>query len=174
MDLFIFLKFLSVSFCKIYRTRYNNSMKDKEDEFELLFLRNQLCFPTYALANKILRRYQPLLKELDLTYTQYITMMVMWEKEEVNEKDLVEALYLKSNTLSDLLKKLNNKGFVEISKDLEDKRNIVIKLTDKGRELKNKAISVPKTIIKDNWLTEEEAKVYRKLLDKLLQEPWGN
>ena len=88
-------------------------MKDSE----LLLLSNQVCFPTYAVANKILRRYQPLLKELDLTYTQYITMMVLWEKEVVNEKDLVKALFLKANTLSELLKKLEKKGYVEICKD---------------------------------------------------------
>ena len=87
--------------------RYNLDMKnEKEELYDLLLLKNQLCFPTYAAANKIIRRYQPLLKELNLTYTQYVVMMVMWEKEVVNEKDLVEALYLQANTLAPLLKKL--------------------------------------------------------------------
>ena len=79
-------------------------MNNKEKEFELLLLKNQICFPTYAVANKIIRRYQPLLKKLNLTYTQYIVMMVMWEKKIVNEKDLVDALCLKANTLTDLLR----------------------------------------------------------------------
>ena len=84
-----------------------------KEDYSMLLLKNQVCFPTYAVANKILRRYQPLLKELNLTYTQYVTMMVLWEKETVNEKDLVSALYLQANTLTDLLKKLKEKGAAE-------------------------------------------------------------
>ena len=143
---------------------------EKEELYDLLLLKNQLCFPTYAAANKIIRRYQPLLKELDLTYTQYVVMMVMWEKEVVNEKDLVEALYLQANTLAPLLKKLKQKGYVEICKDNVDKRNIVISLTDKGRELKDKAIHVPLSLAEEPWLTNEEAKLYRKLLYKIINE----
>lgn len=141
---------------------------------DLLLLENQVCFPTYAVANKIVRRYQPLLKELDLTYTQYITMMVMWEKEEINEKELVKCLYLKANTLTDLLKKLEKKGFVEIRKDEKDRRHIIIKLTDKGRELKKKAVHVPKTIGDEHWLTDEEFETFKALLEKLLHGDWGN
>lgn len=142
----------------------------KDDE--LLLLSNQVCFPTYAVANKIIRRYQPLLKELNLTYTQYITMMVLWEKEEINEKELVKSLYLKANTLTDLLKNLEKKGFVEISKSEEDKRRIVIKITDSGRELKKKAVCVPKTLQEEHWLTDEEFETYKKLLYKLLEGDW--
>ncbi len=144
-------------------------MKDNE----LLLLENQVCFPTYAVANKILRRYQPLLRELDLTYTQYVTMMVMWEKEEVNEKDLVNALYLKANTLTDLLKKLEKKGFVDIKKDEKDRRHIVIRLTEKGRDLRNKAVHVPKTLQEEHWLTDEEFETFKTLLYKLLEGDWG-
>lgn len=144
----------------------------KDDD--LLLLENQVCFPTYAVANKIVRRYQPLLKELDLTYTQYITMMVMWEKEEINEKELVRCLYLKANTLTDLLKKLEKKGYVEIRKDDKDRRHIVIKLTQRGRELKKKAVHVPKTLAEEHWLTEEEFETFKILLEKLLHGDWGN
>ena len=125
-------------------------------EYDMLLLENQVCFPTYAVANKILRRYQPLLKKINLTYTQYITMMVMWEKEVVNEKDLVKALYLKANTLSELLRKLSQKGYVEISRDKNDKRNIVICLTNEGRKLKERAADVPKRLADEHWLTDEE------------------
>ena len=100
--------------------------KNEQQIYDLLLLKNQLCFPTYAAANKIIRRYQPLLKELDLTYTRYVVMMVMWEKEVVNEKDLVNSLYLQANTLAPLLKKLKQKGYIDINKDSKDKRNIVI------------------------------------------------
>ena len=142
------------------------------EDYALLLLENQVCFPTYAVANKILRRYQPLLKELDLTYTQYVTMMVLWEKETVNEKDLVKALYLQANTLTDLLKKLQKKGFVTIGKSESDKRNIVIRLTGEGRKLKEKAINVPKTLIEEHWLTDEEVVQFKTLLYKLLEGDW--
>ncbi len=142
------------------------------EDYALLLLENQVCFPTYAVANKILRRYQPLLKELDLTYTQYVTMMVLWEKETVNEKDLVKALYLQANTLTDLLKKLQKKGFVTIGKSESDKRNIVIRLTDEGRKLKEKAVNVPKTLIEEHWLTDEEVMQFKALLYKLLEGDW--
>ena len=144
-----------------------------ENDYALLLLENQVCFPTYAVANKILRRYQPLLKELDLTYTQYITMMVLWEKESVNEKDLVKALFLQANTLTDLLGKLKSKGYVDIRKDEKDKRNIIISLTEEGRKLKDRAVNVPKTLIEEHWLTEEEIKTFKAILNKLLQGDWG-
>ena len=144
-----------------------------DSDYELLLLKNQVCFPTYAVANKILRRYQPLLKELDLTYTQYITMMVLWEKETVNEKDLVKALYLQANTLTDLLGKLKKKGYVDICKDEKDKRNILISLTEEGRKLKDRAVNVPKTLIDEHWLTDEEAKTFKELLYKLLKGDWA-
>ena len=142
------------------------------EDYSLLLLENQVCFPTYAVANKILRRYQPLLKELNLTYTQYVTMMVLWEKESVNEKDLVKALYLQANTLTDLLKNLQKKGFVTIGKSETDKRNIVISLTDEGKKLKEKAINVPKTLIEEHWLTDEEVVQFKALLYKLLKGDW--
>lgn len=144
----------------------------ENDKYDLLLLKNQVCFPTYAVANKILRRYQPLLKSINLTYTQYVTMMVMWEKEKVNEKDLVNALYLKANTLTDLLRKLKKKGYIEISRDETDRRNIVISLTDEGRQLKEKAVEVPKTLADEHWLTDEEFNTLKELLYKLLEGDW--
>lgn len=144
-----------------------------KEDYSMLLLKNQVCFPTYAVANKILRRYQPLLKELNLTYTQYVTMMVLWEKETVNEKDLVSALYLQANTLTDLLKKLKEKGFVDIRKDNADKRNIVISLTEEGRRLKEKAVQVPKTLVEEHWLTGEEFMQFKSLLYKLLRGDWS-
>ena len=140
------------------------------DKYDPLLLRNQLCFPTYAAANKIIRRYQPLLKKLGLTYTQYVVMMVMWEKEVVNEKDLVNRLYLQANTLNPLLKKLKEKEYISINKDKEDKRNLVIALTTKGKKLKDKAIDVPLTLAQEPWLTVDEAKEYKRLLYKIINE----
>ncbi len=143
------------------------------NKYDSLLLKNQLCFPTYAAANKITRRYQPLLEKLDLTYTQYIVMMVMWEKKRVNEKELCEALYLKTNTLTPLIKKLKDKGLVELSKDKLDHRNLVISLTNKGEALKEKAVEVPPSIAKEFNLTEEEAKFLYQILYKILNDDKG-
>ena len=141
-----------------------------DNKYDCLLLKNQLCFPVYAVANKIIRRYQPLLKDLDLTYTQYIVMMVMWEKEVVNEKDLVNALYLQANTLNPLLKKLEAKKYIKINKDESDKRNLKISLTNEGRQLKDKAVHVPASLAKEINLTEEEAIFFYKILYKILNE----
>lgn len=141
-----------------------------DQKYEMLLLKNQLCFPTYAAANKIIRRYQPLLKQLDLTYTQYIVMLVMWEKKKINEKVLVDCLYLQANTLAPLLKKLSDKGYVILAKDEHDKRNLVISLTEAGEKLKEKAVNVPKTLLEEQWLTLEEAMQYKRLLFKILHE----
>ncbi|MBO7377325.1 MAG: MarR family transcriptional regulator [Clostridia bacterium] len=141
--------------------------------YDLLLLENQVCFPAYAVANKILRRYQPLLKKLDLTYTQYVTMMVLWEKGTAHEKDLVKALYLQANTLTDLLKNLKKKGYIDIRKDDKDRRNIEITLTEEGGKLKDSALCVPKTLADEHWLTDEEFKTFKGLLYKLLEGDWG-
>ena len=138
------------------------------NKYDSLLLKNQLCFPTYAVANKILRKYQPLLDELDLTYTQYIGMMVLWEKKRVNEKVLCETLHLKTNTLAPLLRRLKEKGYITIAKDEQDKRNLIISLTKEGEDLREKAVSVPPSIAEEFNLTEEEAGLLYKLLYKIL------
>ncbi len=139
------------------------------DKYDGLKLKNQLCFPLYSVSNLITRNYQPLLESLDLTYTQYIVMMVLWEKEEITEKDLGKALFLKSNTLTLLLKKLKAKGYVDIHKGKEDSRFVYISLTEKGRELKDKAVCVPSSIAKTINLSEEEAIFLYKILYKILE-----
>ena len=138
------------------------------DKYDSLLLKNQLCFPAYAVANKILRKYQPLLDNINLTYTQYITMMVMWEKKKVNEKELCETLYLKTNTLAPLLQRLKDKGYIAITKDKKDKRNLVISLTSEGEKLKEKAVDVPPSIAEEFNLSEEEAMFLYKILYKIL------
>ena len=138
------------------------------DKYDSLLLKNQLCFPTYAVANKIVRKYQPLLDKINLTYTQYIVMMVMWEKKVVNEKELCESLHLKTNTVAPLIKRLKEKGYITIKKDKEDKRNLVISLTSEGEKLKEKAVDVPPSIAEEFNLTEEEAMFLYKILYKIL------
>ena len=140
------------------------------ERYESLKLNNQLCFPLYSVANKIIRSYTPLLEDLDLTYTQYIAMMVLWEKEDINEKELGDTLFLKSNTLTPLLKKLEAKGYVRKTKNDQDGRSIMICLTDKGRKLKDKAVNIPEMISKKVNLSADEAVDLYRLLYKMMDE----
>ena len=139
------------------------------EKYESLKLQNQLCFPLYSVSNSIIRSYKPLLDELGLTYTQYLAMMALWEKERLNEKELGECLFLKSNTLAPLLKKLQAKGFVSIQKDKKDARNIVISLTEEGRMLKDKAIHIPSSIAKTLNISQQEAIKLYQILHKILE-----
>ncbi len=141
-----------------------------EDRYAALRLKNQLCFPLYAVSNLITRKYKPLLDKLDLTYTQYIVMMVLWEEKQVNEKFLCEALCLKSNTVAPLLQKLASKGYINKEKDGADERNIVVTLTDEGNALQDEALCVPETIAKEFDLTPEEAASLYQILYKLLNQ----
>lgn len=139
--------------------------------YEQLKLENQLCFPLYAAAKEIVRKYKPVLDELDLTYTQYITMMVLWEKEELNVKELGSILYLDSGTLTPLLKKLETKGYISRNRCREDERNLIIKITEKGDALKDKAVNIPSEM-SEKWvnLSKEEIKTMYHSLYKLLSQ----
>ncbi len=118
----------------------------------------------------ITRKYKPLLDSLDLTYTQYIVMMVLWEQKQVNEKLLCKALCLKSNTVAPLLKKLKDKGYINKDKDKSDERNIVITLTKSGEKLQDKALCVPQSMAKEFHLSKEEAAFLYTVLYKMLDQ----
>ena len=141
-----------------------------EDKYASLRLKNQLCFPLYAVSNLITRKYKPLLDKLDLTYTQYIVMMVLWEEKQVNEKFLCKALCLKSNTVTPLLKKLEDKEYIKKIKDKGDERNLVITLTEEGEKLQDNALGVPECIAREFHLTPEEALELYRVLYKILDE----
>lgn len=138
------------------------------DNFECLKLKNQLCFPLYACAKEVVRRYKPYLDELDLTYTQYITMLVLWEQKSMNVKELGEWLYLDSGTLTPVLKKLETKNYIKRVRSREDERNLVITITDEGEKLKEQAKDIPAQMGACVSLTKEESAVLYQLLYKLL------
>lgn len=138
--------------------------------YDCLKLENQLCFPLYACAKEVVRKYKPFLDEIDLTYTQYIAMMVMWEKKEINVKDLGSFLYLDSGTLTPVLKKLEEKGYVTRSRSKEDERVLMVGITAKGEELKEKAVDIPKKMGSCINLSVEEAGQLFNLLHKMLSE----
>ena len=136
--------------------------------YDALKLENQLCFPLYACAREIVKRYKPFLDEIDLTYTQYIAMMVMWEHRELLAKDLGRYLYLDSGTLTPVLKKLEEKGLVDRARDPQDERNLVVTLTPRGEALKTAAARVPEQMAACVSLEPDEAATLYKLLYKLL------
>lgn len=138
------------------------------DKYEALKLKNQLCFPLYACAKEVVKKYKPYLDEIDLTYTQYIVMMVLWEKKEVNVKELGECLYLDSGTLTPVLKKLEQKDFITRTRDKYDERNVIISLTDEGERLKEKAVSIPMKMGACINIDAEEAKTLYRILYKIL------
>lgn len=137
-------------------------------KYDSLKLENQLCFPLYACAKEIVKKYKPHLDALDLTYTQYITMMVLWEKGEINVKELGKCLYLDSGTLTPVLKKLEKKGYIERTRLKEDERNLVIQITASGRALRDSATEVPLKMGQCIRLSEQEATVLYGLLYKIL------
>ncbi len=141
---------------------------ENQDKYESLKLSNQLCFPLYACSKEIIRKYKPYLDDIDLTYTQYIAMMVLWEKKTVNVKLLGECLYLDSGTLTPVLKKLESKGYITRERSSEDERNLVVSITPEGEKLKDKALSIPPSMGSCVKLTQEEYQVLYKLLYKII------
>lgn len=139
-------------------------------EYDALKLDNQVCFPLYAAAREVTKLYRPYLDALNLTYTQYITMMVLWENRSCSAKKLGEKLYLDSGTLTPVIKSLEQKGFVKRSRSAVDERVLMVEVTDKGFALREKAKSVPQKMAACTNLTPEEAQTLYKLLYKVLGE----
>lgn len=139
-----------------------------DDQYDALKLENQVCFPLYACAKEIVRRYQPFLAPLDLTYTQYIAMMVLWEHKEMRMKELGKLLYLDSGTLTPVLKKMEAKGYVMRRRSKDDERNLNVLLTPAGESLKERAVSIPFALGNCVNLTQEEAITLSRLLHKAL------
>ncbi|MDR1218920.1 MAG: MarR family transcriptional regulator [Treponema sp.] len=135
---------------------------------EILKLENQLCFPLYAAAKAMVKKYTPFLNEIGLTYTQYIVMMVLWEWETISVKKLGEYLYLDSGTLTPLLKRLESKKLISRSRATEDERFVYISITHDGARLKEKAIQVPQKMSECLSLEPQEAQTLYTSLHKLL------
>lgn len=133
-----------------------------------LKLKDQLCFPFYIASKEIIRKYKPLLDKIDLTYTQYITMMYLWENNETNVKDLGRKLFLDSGTLTPLLKKLEKKGYIIRKHEENDARNLKISLTKTGKDLENDAIKVHDNMCKYINISNEEYIVLKKVITKIL------
>lgn len=139
-----------------------------DKEYEGLKLKNQICFPLYAASREVIKQYRPFLDELNLTYTQYIAMMVFWEEKKISVKDLGKKLFLDSGTLTPVLKSLEVKGFISRSRSAEDERVLIAEITDEGEALREQAKSVPENVSGCVKLEPNEAMQLYKLLYKLL------
>ena len=145
-----------------------------DNNYDRLKLKNQLCFPLYACAKEVVKKYRTYLDEINLTYTQYITMMVMWESRKISAKEIGEKLFLDSGTLTPVLKSLEEKGYVTRQRSKMDERVLMVEATECGMSLRDKALSVPSQISGCIDLTPEEADTLYKLLYKVLGEFSGD
>lgn len=136
---------------------------------EKLKLENQLCFPLYACAKEIVRRYTPLLEPFGLTYTQYITMMVLWEHKTITVKDLGKKLFLDSGTLTPMLKKMERNGWLCRTRSQEDERMVIISITRKGEELHDNVAEVPIKMASCVKLENEDTMQLYALLNKMMK-----
>lgn len=139
-----------------------------EMQFDPLKLENQLCFPLYVCSKEVIRRYKPYLDPLDLTYTQYIALLVLWEHRRISVKELGERLYLDSGTLTPVLKKLESKGYITRTRSREDERSVFVELTERGADLKQEAVGIPAHMGACVHLAPEEGMQLYTLLRKIL------
>ena len=139
-----------------------------DSKYDTLKLKNQLCYPIYLCSKEIIRKYTPLLDEINLTYTQYIVMMYFWENKKCNVKELGKTLLLDPSTLTPLLKKLENKGFITRKKSTIDERYLDIEITKKGMNIRDKALDIPNKIGICLNLTDKEAETLYRLSNKIL------
>ena len=135
---------------------------------ECLRLENQICFPLYACAKEVVRRYREPLEELNLTYTQYIVMLVLWEFGDMTEGQLGQKVHLDSGTLAPLLKRLEKAGYLDRIRPENNERMLFLSLTEEGTMLKERAKSVPAIIQECIFLSEEELLLLRDILHRVL------
>ncbi|MBW3129264.1 MULTISPECIES: MarR family winged helix-turn-helix transcriptional regulator [Hymenobacter] len=142
-----------------------------EEDFSLLKLENQLCFPLYAASRQLTKAYQPYLRELDpdLTYPQYLVLLLLWEHQEMTVKELGENLLLDSGTLTPLLKRMEQKQWVSRRRDPRDERSVIIGLLPAGEVLQKPACSIPKGLLAHLEISTKELATLRRLLDHVIK-----
>ena len=138
--------------------------------YDQLLIENQVCFPLYAASRKIIKLYKPLLDEIGLTYTQYIAMMVLWEKKHLTAKEMGDTLSLDSGTLTPMLKRLEKDGLITRKRSCDDERSLEVALTKKGLMLRKKAADIPKKLRTCVTLSDEKLYQLYKLLHEILHQ----
>lgn len=139
------------------------------EKYEAIKLENQVCFPLYALSREVIKLYKPLLDKFNLTYTQYITMLVMWEEEKINFKELGNRLHLDSGTLTPVIKKLESTGLIIKYRNKDDDRTVTVELTEKGKLMKEDILEVPEQLYCKFKGNEESLIQLKKYLDDFLK-----
>ena len=139
------------------------------DSDDVLKLENQLCFPFYAVSRLITRHYQPLLEKLNLTYPQYLVLLVLWERQSSSVTELSRILLLNSNTLTPLLKRLEAQAYIQRTRSDEDERRVMISLTERGWNLRKDALSIPEKLVASLEYSEEDLIALKKLIDPFLE-----
>jgi len=142
---------------------------NKLKKYESIKLDNQVCFSLYAASREIIKLYKPLLDKFNLTYTQYIAMLVLWEDEKSTVKEIGKRLHLDSGTLTPLLKKIESMGLITWYRDVNDDRVVIVELTEKGRLLKDEVTEVPREMMCKVNMPLENAIALKKYLDELLK-----
>jgi len=145
----------------------NEQSTDNRD-YDALLLDRQLCFPLYACAREVVKRYTPFLEEIGLTYTQYITMLVLWETPSMTSKQIGKRLRLDSGTLTPVLKKLEQRGLILRRRDASDERNLLVELTEEGSALRERAVEIPPRVGACLNLKPEDAMQLYTLLHRML------
>ncbi|MBS1596180.1 MAG: MarR family transcriptional regulator [Bacteroidetes bacterium] len=139
---------------------------------EMLLLENQLCFPLYAVSRLVTQLYTPLLDQLDITYPQYLVLLVLWEQDSQSVSDIGAQLLLETNTLTPLLKRMEQKELIQRTRATDDERKVLVSLTTRGKKLKQKAPCIPQALIagmQDSPLTAREVEAFRRTLHKMLE-----
>ncbi|MCT4688139.1 MarR family winged helix-turn-helix transcriptional regulator [Vallitalea sp.] len=139
------------------------------DKYDKIKLENQICFPLYALSREIIKLYKPLLSKYNLTYTQYVTMLVIWEEQKIIFKEIGRRLHLDSGTLTPVIKKLESMGLITKYRNIEDDRLVTIELTQKGLLLRDDIVDVPTKLYSQFKGNEESLTMLKKYLDLVLK-----
>lgn len=137
-------------------------------KYDKIKLENQICFPLYALSREVIKLYKPILDKYNLTYTQYVTMLVIWEEQKINFKELGQRLHLDSGTLTPVIKKLESMGLIIKYRSKEDDRVVTVEITEKGRLMKEDILEVPDKVYCNFKGNEETLIQFKKYLDELL------
>ena len=138
------------------------------DGYDCLKLENQLCFPMYVCAKEIVKKYRPFLDPLGITYTQYIALLILWERDGLSVKDLGDRMFLDSGTLTPLLRKLEDKGYISRTRDPADERSVVVTLTPEGRNLRERAVAIPASVGACMNISEQDAIALYGILGRLM------
>ena len=146
----------------------NQPAKSREDVSGIFMFPDQICFPMYASSRMITRLYKPLLDELDITYPQYLVLLVLWNEKKLSISELGQRLFLNTNTLTPLIKKMKDKGLIKKQRSRADERTVFVQLTEKGVQLEEQAAPIPKALLDSLRMSTEDIEAIRDIMWRFL------